>query len=254
MDNEQAKLILSAYRTRGEEASDPVFAEALEQVRHDPELGHWFADQRQFDESMCRALESLQPPAGLRDQLLVQQRIVQLQQPQGRVARWRSQPAWWFALAATILLLAGLGWHLSAPSNEPLPPEQFLAELFQLKQSGKISLGKMGGGTRELQAWLAQRGSPSDFTLPPPLEALGGIGCQTFTIHGQKTSLICFMLDRSRVVHFFVTNNRGLTPSEGTGPSVVRKDNLTAITWTAGGHTFVLMGKDVDEATLRRLI
>src|SRR5258706_136048 len=38
MNNQEAKLILQAYRCGGQDASDPLFAEALEQARRDPEL------------------------------------------------------------------------------------------------------------------------------------------------------------------------------------------------------------------------
>jgi len=44
MDSGEAKFILSAYRPEGQDASDPRFAEALEQVRRDPILQRWFED------------------------------------------------------------------------------------------------------------------------------------------------------------------------------------------------------------------
>jgi len=37
MNNQEAKFILAAYRPGGQDASDPLFAEALEQVRRDPD-------------------------------------------------------------------------------------------------------------------------------------------------------------------------------------------------------------------------
>lgn len=257
MDNEQAKLILSTYRPGGEDASDPFFAEALEQVHRDPELGQWFADQRRFDQSMHSAVQSLRPPAGLRNQLLVNRRVVRLHQRSGpavRLARPRSRPAAWMALAASIILLFGIGYLMQSPQNAPLTASQFVEKVFELKQSGKITLGKMGGGTEEYRAWLAQRGSPSDFALPAPLNALGGMGCQTFTINGRKVSLVCFMLDKDRVVHFFVIDSSGLDHPPGAAPKFIQRDGLTAATWSKAGRTYVLTGKGVDEETLRRLI
>ncbi len=254
MDNEQAKLILSAYRASGEDASDPFFAEALEQVRRDPELGRWFAEQRRLDQSMQSALQSVVPPASLREELLLNRRVVRLNQRSGLFGRFLSRPAPWLAMAASIVLLLGIGFLLYSPQTHPLTTDQLVQEVFDLKQNDGITLGKMGGGTDELRAWLARRGSPSDFTVPAGLEALGGMGCQTFTINGHKVSLVCFMLDKDRLVHFFVMDNTGLDHPPGTEPTFVQREGLTAATWSEGGRTYVLTGKGVDEETLRRLI
>lgn len=254
MDNEQAKLILSTYRHGGEDASDPFYSEALEQVRRDPELGRWFAEQRRFDQSMHRALDSVQPPAGLHDRLLVNRGVVRLHQHPGLMARLRSRPAAWMAMAASIILLLGIGFMMQSPTSDPLTADQFVGEVFELKQSGKISLGKMGGGTDEMRAWLAERGSPADFVLPAGLEALGGMGCQTFSINGHRVSLVCFMLDKDRIVHFFVMDNTGLDHPPGAAPSFIQRDGLAAATWSQDGRTYILTGKDVDEEILRRLI
>ena len=53
MDNNDAKLILQVYRSGGEDASDPFFAEALEQARLDPALRTWFAEQQAKDDEPC---------------------------------------------------------------------------------------------------------------------------------------------------------------------------------------------------------
>lgn len=254
MDNEQAKLILSTYRPGGEDASDPFFSEALEQVRLDPELARWFADQRRFDHSMHQAQASVQPPAHLRDQLLVNRQVARLQPRPGLLTRLRSRPAAWMALAASITLLLSIGFLMRPTRNVPLTADQFAQEVFHLKQSGKISLGKMGGGSEALRAWLAQQGAPADFSLPAPLDALGAMGCQSFTIRGQKVALVCFMLDKDRIVHFFVMDNTGLNHPPGAEPRTIRQGGLTALTWSHGGRTYILTGSGVDEATLRRLI
>ena len=47
MNNQEAKLILQAYRPGGRDTFDPLFAEALEQARRDPELQKWFAERKQ---------------------------------------------------------------------------------------------------------------------------------------------------------------------------------------------------------------
>jgi hypothetical protein len=49
MSNDETKLILRAYRPDGQDASDTLFAGALEQVQHNREVQKWFAEERAFD-------------------------------------------------------------------------------------------------------------------------------------------------------------------------------------------------------------
>ena len=66
MNNQEATLLLHAYRPNGQDADDPRFSEALEQTRRDPALGRWFADQQAFDQAVSERLRGLPAPAGLK--------------------------------------------------------------------------------------------------------------------------------------------------------------------------------------------
>ena len=253
MDNEQAKLILSAYRPGGEDASDPLFTAALEQVRLDPELGQWFAEQRRFDQSVRAALESDAVPAELRESLLFNRKVVRMQESAPRSRRWfRQGPR--LALVASLVLLLGTGLLLRHGAPEPMTGQHFVQHIVDLKKDGGISLGKTGGSTAELRAWLAQREAPSDFDLPAPLSSLGAVGCQTFAIDGRQVSLLCFMLDKDRLVHFFVIDSNELEDIPGSRPEFHRVHNIAATTWSAAGRTYVLVGENIDEEALRQLI
>mgnify|MGYP005858717269 CR=1 FL=1 len=253
MDNEQAKLILSAYRPGGEDASDPFFAEALDQVRQDPELSQWFTEQRRFDQSIQAALQADAPPSGLRESLLLNRKIVRMTEPATRNRFW-AKPTSWMALAASIILLIGIGLMLRAGTATPMSGEQFVQKVLDLNTGGQISLGKMSSDPEELRQWLAHRRSPSEFELPGSLKKIGAMGCQTFTINGHKVSLLCFMLDKDRIVHFFVIDSNNLEGAPGSQPRFQQVDNIAIATWSEGGRTYVLAGKDVDEETLSRLI
>src|SRR5215469_11386128 len=84
MNNQEAKLILQAYRPNGVDAADPFFAEALEQARRDPELQKWFTDENVLNTRLQARLEAAVPvPAGLKSELLAVRKTV------------RPTP-WWF--------------------------------------------------------------------------------------------------------------------------------------------------------------
>lgn len=250
MDNKQAKLILSAYRQTGEDGSDPFFAEALEQARVDPELAKWFAEVRRFDLTMTQALGAQKPPEHLRQTLLLGNKVVSLHR---RRPFW-AQPVTWFALAAALAVFLGLGILLHQGGQRTLTGPQYVREIIGLTETGKITLGKMGGSTDEQKSWLATRSSPHDFTIPVGLRAYPGAGCQTYVVNGTKVSLMCFMLSQDQMVHMFVVDEGALEDAPGTTPAFIRGHDKVAATWSADGKTYVVVGMNVSEETLRRLI
>ncbi|MBV9492575.1 MAG: hypothetical protein JO069_23020, partial [Verrucomicrobia bacterium] len=99
MDNETAKTILSAYRPDGADAQDPVFADALEQARRDPQLARWFEEQRVLDQTLFQALKRVEAPVSAQ-QLLV-----------GQISTAKARNPWqrWaplLALAALVVISA----------------------------------------------------------------------------------------------------------------------------------------------------
>jgi hypothetical protein len=254
MDNEQAKLILQAYRPGGEDANDPFFFEALEQARVDPELEKWFAEQRAFDEAMRKALQTRIPPVGLRDSILLTKKISTLPRRQPSRPVWRRPGV--MALAASIVVLLAAAVLLRPGAKYYAPPmtlAAFTQQVLDLKD--RASLGKLSNKPSELRAWLAERGAPSDFELPRGLRDAHGLGCQSYTIGGAKVSLICFMLDPDQFAHLFVVDANALRDAVPNANPVIRTEGGTPVaTWTSGGKSYVLLGINVSEETLRRLI
>jgi hypothetical protein len=97
MDNREAKFILNAYRPGGQDAHDPRFVEALDQVRRDPILQHWFDESVAFDAAMTEKLFAIPVPSDLRESILTG---VKSLAPKafgtGRIAgaNGQSQPQW----------------------------------------------------------------------------------------------------------------------------------------------------------------
>ncbi len=254
MDNEQAKLALSAYRPGGEDASDPLMAEALEQAARDPELSGWLAGEIRFDRGMQAAIRSQEPPANLRERLLLGRRVVSLHRLEPDHPQSERRLTGWLALAAALAVLAVLGLFFRADGGTAPTAGQLAAGIMQMAGRGEINLGKMSSDPAELRAWLAAQGSPHDFPIPEKLQGLQGMGCQSFVIDGAKVSLVCFMLDQNRMVHLFVVDDSSLREVPGETPRIVRDGTQVAATWSARGRTFLLTGMNIDEATLRRFI
>jgi hypothetical protein len=86
MNHLEAKLILQACRPGGQDAADPMFAEALAQVRRDPLLQQWFVQEQALDASVQAGLRQAMPiPSGLKARLLAQRKAV-------RPTAWATKP------------------------------------------------------------------------------------------------------------------------------------------------------------------
>jgi len=67
---ERYKFILSSYRPDGADSHDPDFAEALQMAAEDRELGAWLAEERAHDAMFANALQEIELPDGLKEEIL----------------------------------------------------------------------------------------------------------------------------------------------------------------------------------------
>src|SRR5690349_1496751 len=93
----EVKLLLSGFRPEGQDASDPIFANALREVAQDPQLRTWFAEAQAFDRAVADRLGEVAPPEELRAAILAGEKASRSNR------RWL-QP-WTWAAAAVLALL-----------------------------------------------------------------------------------------------------------------------------------------------------
>lgn len=247
MNNEQAKVILSAYRPGGEDATSPQFAEALEQARRDPELARWFAEERALDTVIAAKLKVAPVPAHLEDTILAGRKVI-------RPAVWWRQ-AGWLAAAAAVVFLMGMSAvllpRLRAPSLARLQTDaiKWLDGLDRLD----LATNNLAG----VRAWLANRSAHEDFVVPAGLENRVPLGCRIFDWRGRKVTLVCFKLDGAGGLageaHLLIVD-AGALRGAPTGPARFAQLGRWAIaTWREGAHGYVLATHG-DEAKVRMLL
>jgi uncharacterized membrane protein YbaN (DUF454 family) len=235
MNNQEAKLILQAYRSGGRDAFDPLFAEALEQARRDPELQKWFAEEHALDSQIQSKLRSaVTVPRHLKSNLLALRKIT------------RPVP-WWFqpmklAAAAAVVLLIGLAAFLL------LPPKPAQLVLFREKMV-RYSMQEHGHITFEspdiakIQQWLQARGVDANFELPAGLQGKPAQGCRVVDWKGHQATMICFVLEDGKHMDLFVMDRAGLPGFlESGAPQIVKTDGLMMATWAKGGKVYLLTG------------
>ncbi len=232
MNNEKAKLVLSVYRPGGQDAIDPTFDKALDQVRRDPAMAVWFEEQRRLDEQMMDALAGFPVPS---DGRLIAGLAIEPR-------RWRFafRP---LALAASVILMLSLGvWALLGDRTLQLPETATLTQISLYLTEHQSSLGLMSDDLARVRSWLESREGPVPGKLPPGLAQLTLIGCETWKTTRGRVSLICFMGEGQQVAHLYIfegAQSRGDLPSMNA-PSFSRENDWLLASWQDGRSAYVL--------------
>jgi hypothetical protein len=247
MNNEEAKLILQAYRPGGHDANDPGFRAALEQAQRDPELARWFANEQALDSRISTKVRAaIKPPAHLKSQLLAQRKIVR------PVAFWK-MPAWQLAAAACVTFLVTLSVLWFKSSNQA----QFAAYRNEMADFASHKLGRLDLMSRdvpEVRRWLAQKGSHGDLLIPAGLDGLPSLGCRLLDWNGQMVSLVCFELENKQVAHLLVVDSTAFKDAPTESPVFNRVGGVATASWSRGGKTYVVASKDATQTDLMKLL
>lgn len=233
MDNREAKFILNAYRPGGQEASDPRFAEALEQARRDPVLERWFGESIAFDAAMTKKLRGIEVPADLRASILAG---VKVSRPlRSAFIKW--------AIAAALIAMAILGsliWNESRPTHLAGWQNQALDVVSSLARN-ESSFDAQSHNADELLAWLRANHAPAAQTLPQNLDKLASLGCKTFSWNGTPVSVICFVRRDGGLVHLVTMNSASsVDQTVHREAKFIQKGEWETATWREGDRVYML--------------
>ena len=244
--NEQAKLLLSAYRPGGSDASDPAFAEALAQAQRDPQLRAWLDQSQEFDRAVSETLRAVTVPADLRSTILAGGMMSRPRQG------WRGSRVW--AMAAALATFAALGafWQTRGMRLEPWQTDS-LAVLDNI-ESGAANLDIEHPQHAHLVDWLREHAAPAPSKFPTALASSPTFGCKTIDSHGRKVSLICFDLGNKEQAHLFTTPRAGLklTPPENH-PLFGHRRHWNLASWSSGENVH-MVASQMDGEKLRALL
>ena len=236
MDNREAKFVLNAYRPGGQDANDPRFAEALEQVRRDPIFQQWFDNSVAFDTAMTEKLCATPVPSDLRESILTG---VKVARPPKWKNRWRKM-----TIAAAAVLGATLGvliWHNTRPTPVAGWQLQALDAILSSIARNESHFDAISSNPVDLVKWLRANHAPVEEKLPNGLDKLPTIGCKTFFWRGKPVSLICFTLPEGRAIHLVMTNVS--TESDRAikhDAKVIQQGQWATATWREGNMIYML--------------
>lgn len=301
MDKEQARFILQSFRPNGEDSSDADFRDALRLAVEDRELGQWLADERAADAAFAtavneieipeqlrlnllavirgeapedpslheemdgllqQALAAVEPPGGLRDQILAAMEVEQNTRAAtrgGQVVQLPRRLGKWLSVAAVAAALA-LGAFLAFQVTDERKAGGLAS--YQIQQTaGRVLNGDptfdvADGDSTHLTTWLAEHRLPAPdgmSELPPRLRALKAVGCKKIQLAGGKAaSVVCFAAGENKKMHLVIVNNEDVSDLDlPTADRVSMADcyNCTAtdwnvVRWRSDRHTFILLAKD----------
>lgn len=298
MDKQQARFILQSFRPDGADASDADFAEALELAVSDRELGEWLAGERatdaQFATALCAveipeplrqhilsvmrgekpgdpeidqemdallqsSLADVQPPDGLRDQILT---AMHVQAGKGKVTSIKSvgrggirrffQVA---AVAAALALGVFLAVQVTGEKDDRLASYQ-VQQAAGAILNAKSRLDERSADISTINTWLVSHDLPVTRKLPERLQKMKSVGCKKITLPGGKTaSLVCFTEEGARgSVHLIIIKNEYVKDNDLPAMDKVRKSDCyhcaktdwDVVRWKDSEHTYILMARNGD--------
>lgn len=268
MNSEEAKDILQLCRANHpEDLQDPMLAEALEQMKHDPFLSAWFEEQQELDEKISAELNLIVPPFGLKASILksMQERA---KFAQTKVAG--SSVAWfrpWIGGIAALFLFASILLFVLRNSPKPDLPNQspyfgksgesyientagvpniipFLAR--KIAEFNSSQFDKRGNDFNELSSYLATAEMPNPAKIPQKLKSVPTIGCVIFDYEGTNISMICFK--EEKVYHLITINQSNISSKQLAGYDFVENkiyecQKQAFKIWSEGNQVYILSTK-----------
>ena len=240
MNNDEARFRLRAYRPGGQDAGDAAFCEALTQAERDPALRAWFAREQAFDATVAAKVRAVAPPPGLREAILSGGRVTP------RRISWL-QPAWWWAVAAVIVVAFTLSsvWRSQSDAGA--------LDAFARFAIDDLRHGQHGGHGEAEGAFAAVLANPATHlagTLPVDFATLKNTGCRTLHFAGRDVLEVCFHRG-SAEFHFYILPRGNFRGADG--PQTVERSGVSALAWNDARYVYAVIGQ-TSAQTLHRLL
>ena len=241
MTNEEAKFILSGYRSSGRDAGDAMFAEALKQAQSDPALGAWFAREQAHTTVVSAKLSAIAPPAGLREAILAGGRV------SGAGRAWWRQPMWLAAAAAVAVAIGGARvWRKTTDGASPGVPAVAAMTTdplarFALEEVGeRRPHGGHGAALASLQVAMTDPAMRLTRALPVNFEELERTGCRTVWLDQRPVLEVCFERNGTWF-HCYVGRNEDFPELPArSGPVFAERGEVTTASWSNGVYRVVV--------------
>lgn len=224
--------ILSVHRGSDSESIDPRLGEARRTAESDPELGQWWAAEREQDRIIGAKLGSVAVPAGLKARLL-----------SPAEPSMAARPGWTRPILLAAACLIALAVFFGSWRG-PFRPAVTLAD-YRDEMVGFIkvdpTLEMKSPDLAQVENWLQKSKAPSQLALPKKLQGLEPIGCRTLRFRGHDVALVCFKRNEGGLLHLFVLKRAALPDSMNKKePQISSEGNWMTATWSNGDQVYLI--------------
>jgi hypothetical protein len=260
MNRQRIIEILEAYRPGEDLESDPEVRQALELAASDDELASIRRGVEAFDEAFSAALDKVEVPEGLQEQILraAGPALADSHPPRNNILYWL-HPATLGAAAAIVILLA-LSFTFWTPPGREQAPQVALAQ-DPISSTARAVYASLNPAFRSregsaIQDYLRSRnGGTCPPSLPGNVVWDKAFACDVIEMNGRKVSIVCFRApDNSKTMHLF-TFLRSEFPDVQVPakPRVSKEGRACCATWANDEQVHVLYS-DKGEENLRQLL
>jgi hypothetical protein len=256
VNRDEAKQILLLYRNPAD-AQDPQIAEALELVKADAELSHWFESQCAMQNTLREKFRAIEIPAALKEQIVSEQ----ISNAKAKARREKYIAAGAIAVIVAALMILGVSYFSGHSKGRPPAPTlaNYESDMLYFARPG-YGMDLATNDLAQIKDHFTQTAAPADYILPAPLAQAAATGCAVKDWNGAKVSMICFTTGRPLPpdlpgdLWLFVVDRAAVTDApDSTVPHFSQINNIAVATWTQNGKLYVL-GVQGDEPTLRKYL
>jgi hypothetical protein len=237
MTRNEAREILLLYRPGSRDTEDPAIRAALDLARSDPELAKWLEEYSAEQEAMRRKFREIPVPAGLKDRLLAERKLI-------RPPQWWWRPAAISAAAAIVLLLGVWAVFREGPA-----PDRFVH--FQERMAGTAlrdySMDVETADMRQLREFIAEGGAPADYEVPERLQKLQLTGGGVLKWRSNPVGMVCFDRGDKQMLFLFVMERAALKDPPPEDPVVRKVNELSTASWSRADKVYFLAGPEEAE-------
>jgi hypothetical protein len=234
VDKETVKMLLSSYRPQDE--GDPMFAEALREMAHDPELAAWFQEMQRFDAVVSEKFRAAPVPSEVKARVLANA-LASKAAPATR--RWWAAPLAIAAVLCAAVLISQNFAPAPAPASRPIAmqaisfTERMPALQFVCFDAGEVAkwVNKQPG-SRHLDLKLNRPAADLSMRM---------IGSSVVDWNGQPVTMICLQ-DGERMAMLYILTAADVVLPEGTAETIEER-GWTVRTKKTGGQLRVLTVK-----------
>ena len=234
MSPQEAKFILRAYRSDGRySGNDPLFADALGETERDSALHDWFTREQAVDATLANKIDAVQPPADLRESILVGARASRL-----RPRLWL-RPWTMAAAAAVLIVVVGLLTIPVVQVRVPFGPS-VLARASMDDLAHVAHSHELGPAVATLAAQLSKQPLPFNASISIEPEAMRRAGCHNFKIAGRDVFEICFEREGTWYHLYVARADNAPRRTAASHPTIVEQGATAAAAWADAHHVYAL--------------